>query len=315
VILAGINKALNMQHFKTITDYSKAIGITPPQHPHFDVRRFEENSDRIKTQMPPFRHEFYFIAVRTHGEGKVKSGHNLQFPEGVTIYFNTPFQIQSWDINIEWSGYYIIFSQDFLSSSHYFDRILDDFPFLKIDESQPFTIEPKDLPEVVNIYDKIKDEFRSENADKINLIGVYILELLHKIKRLLNNQADEKSLNEQIHKADLKLLSRFQELIKMGFCCETQLESNAKPHSPSYYADTLSIHPNHLNAVVKSITGHSALHQIHSYILKLAKAELAQTNISAKELAYKLHFSSPVKFSAFFKKYTGVSPLAYRKNN
>ncbi|WP_430814775.1 helix-turn-helix domain-containing protein [Carboxylicivirga sp. RSCT41] len=302
-----------MQHFKTISDYCGAIGIKPPKHPHFDVRRFEENSHNIRTSMPPFRHEFYFIAIRTHGEGKVKSGHNLNFPEGVTIYFNTPFQILSWDIEVEWAGYYIIFSQDFISSSHYFDRLLDDFPFLKIDESQPFTINSKDLPDIIHIYDKIRQEFRSENQDKFSLIEIYVLELLSNIRRLFNKQSDEKKVSEQIQKADLKLLSRFQELIKMSFCCETQLEANANPHSPSYYAHYLNVHPNHLNAVVKSITGQTALFHIHSYILKLAKAELAQTNVSAKELAYKLQFSSPVKFSSFFKKHTGATPLSYRK--
>ncbi|MCL3780672.1 AraC family transcriptional regulator [Prolixibacteraceae bacterium JC049] len=303
-----------MQHFKTITEYSKAIGITPPGHPHFDVRRFEENKENIKTQMLPFRHEFYFIAIRTEGEGKVRSGHNLDFPEGVTVYFNTPFQIQSWDIAREWSGYYIIFSQDFLSSSRYFDRILDNFPFLKMEESAPFKIEKNELPEIINIYDRIKREYLSDNADRFNFIEIYVLELLNQIKRLIHQQTASKTLNEQIHKADLKLLSRFQELVKLGFCCHSNLNDLTNPHSPSNYAKILNVHPNHLNAVVKSITGKTALLHIHNHILQLAKADLAQTGTSAKEIAYKFHFSSPAKFSAFFKKYTGMTPLVFRKS-
>lgn len=303
-----------MQHFKTLYEYYKAIGITPPVNPHFDIRRFEENKEFIRTQMPPFRHEFYSIAIRTFGEGKVRSGHNTEFPEGITIYFNTPFQIQSWDIDLSWSGYYIIFSQDFLSSSHYFDRLLDDFPFLKIDESEPFEIYKYDQPEILNIYNKIKQEFVSDNKDKFNFIEIYILQLLNQVKRLYSKHVGDKTLKEQIRKADLQLLSRFQKLVKTSFYPEAELDASANIHSPSYYASILNIHPNHLNAVVKSITGQTALNHIHDHILQLAKAQLTQTGESAKEIAYMLHFSSPAKFSAFFKKYTGVTPLSYRKN-
>jgi AraC-like DNA-binding protein len=304
-----------MKHFKTITEYSNAIGILPPKHPHFDIRRFEENKEHIRTKMLPFRHEFYFIAIRTYGEGKVRLGHHTQFPEGVTIYFNTPFQIQSWEIDKEWSGYYLIFSQDFLSSSHYFDRFLDDFPFLKIDESIPFEIDQKDLPELVSTYDKIKQEYISDEDDKFNFIEIYVLELLNQIKRLFKKHTNVKTVQEQIHKADLKLLARFENLVKTSFCCASKVETIENPHSPSDYANKLNVHPNHLNAVVKSITGQTALNYIHNHIQKLAKAELAQTNVSAKEIAYNLHFSSPAKFSAFFKKHTGLTPLSYRKNS
>jgi len=303
-----------MQHFKTISEYCNAIGITPPSHPHFDVRRLEDNKYDLKTKMLPFRHEFYFIAIRTEGQGKVQSGHNTQFPDGVTIYFNTPFQIQSWDVDKEWSGYYLIFSQDFLSSSHYFDRVLDNFPFLKIEDSAPFSINQEDLPLVLDIYNKIKQEYSSENDDKFDFIEIYVLELLNQIKRLFKKNTDVKTVQEKIQKADIKLLARFQELIKQSFCCESDLDIIENPHSPSDYAQVLNVHPNHLNAVIKSITGKTALNHIHNHILQLAKADLAQTNISSKEIAYKLHFSSPAKFSAFFKKYTDLAPLSYRKN-
>lgn len=306
---------LSMQHFKTITEYSNAIGILPPKHPHFDIRSFEENMGSMVSHMPSFRHEFYYIAIRTYGEGKVRSGHNTKLPEGVTIYFNTPFQIQSWDIDTSWTGYYIIFSQDFLSTSHYFDRFLDDFPFLKIDESVPFNIDKIDQPEILNIYNRIKQEFVSEREDKFDFISIYVIQLLTQIKRLYSQHVGDKMLKEQIRKADLQLLSRFQKLVKTSFYPEAELDASANIHSPSYYASILNVHPNHLNAVVKSITGHTTLYHIHNHIIIQAKAELTQTNFSVKEIAYRLRFDSPSHFGSFFKKYTGMTPLSYRKNN
>ncbi|PXY02004.1 AraC family transcriptional regulator [Marinifilum breve] len=303
-----------MQHFKTITEYCKAIGISAPKHPHFDIRSFEENMGKVVSQMPPFRHEFYSIAIKADGSGKAITGHHTDFPEGVTIFFNSPFQILSWDIVPDWSGYYIMISQDFLASSHHFDRLLEDFPFLKIDESIPFEISKNDLPEILRIFGRIQEEYLSDHEDKFAFIQSYIILLLNQIKRLFNKQVDAKTANEQMRSADLKLLSRFQKLVKLSFYPDAKIETFANLHSPTYYAQVLSVHPNHLNAVVKSITGKTALNHIHNHILKLAKAELVQTTASVKEIAYSLYFESPNNFSAFFKKNVGQTPLSYRKN-
>lgn len=268
----------------------------------------------VVAKMPPFRHEFYSIAIKADGRGKAISGHHTNFPEGVTIFFNSPFQILSWDIVPDWSGYYVMISQDFLASSHHFDRLLDDYPFLKIDESIPFEINKEDLPEILSIYDRIKNEYLSQHVDKFSFIQTYVLLLLNQVRRLFNKNVDAKIAKEQIRTADLKLLSRFQKLIKTSFYPEAELETFSNLHSPSYYASILNVHPNHLNAVVKAITGKTALNHIHNHILKLAKAELAQTDASVKEIAYSFHFDSPNNFSAFFKKNTGFTPLTYRKN-
>ncbi|PWJ43168.1 AraC family transcriptional regulator [Sediminitomix flava] len=269
---------------------------------------------KVISNMPPFRHEFYSIAIKANGEGKAITGHNTDFPEGVTVFFNSPFQITSWDIVPNWTGFYIMISQDFLASSHHFEKLLDEFPFLKIDESIPFEIDPKDLPEILAIYKRIKEEYTSDKADKFQFIEVYVLLLLNQVKRLFNKQVDANLASKQIRTADLKMLSRFQKLIKTSFYPDTELLADVNLHSPSYYAEILSVHPNHLNAVVKSITGHTALRHIHNHILKLAKAELAQTNDSVKEIAYRLYFDTPNRFSSFFKKYTEKTPLAYRKS-
>lgn len=302
-----------MLHFKSIEEYYKAIGLSMPKYPQFDIRTFDENMGTVNTFMPPFRHEMYFIAIKVEGGGKTLLGDNIDFPSGVTIYFNSPFQIQSWDHTPDWSGYYVLFSQDFISSSHHFDRLLDDYPFLKIDESAPFEIEKDQITKILDIYTNIKEEYLSDHEDKFSFIEIYILQLLNQIKRLFNQRVEANSTTEKIRKADLTLLSNFQELVKTSFYPNAQVEATANLHSPSYYASILGIHPNHLNAVVKSITGQTALFLIHNHILKLAKATLSQTNDSAKEIAYSLYFDSPSHFGSFFKKHTGMSPLAYRK--
>jgi AraC-like DNA-binding protein len=264
-------------------------------------------------KMPPFRHEFYAIAIKADGDGKAVTGHHTDFPEGATIFFNSPFQLISWDIAPNWTGFYIIFSQDFVAKSSYFSDIFKEFPFLKFDRSIPFKIDDDDLQNILNIYENIHKEYFGDAEDKFKIIESYVILLLNFVKRYFTQQVDEEKAQQELRTADLKLLTRYQTLIQTSFYPETILETFSNLHSTRYYAQKLNVHPNHLNAVVKGITGKTALHQIHHHILQLAKSRLAQTEKSIKEIAYDLYFESPNNFSAFFKKNTGLTPGNYRK--
>ena len=302
-----------MKHFKTISDYCKAINIPPPRYPHFDIRSFEENMPTVVREMPPFRHEFYAIAIKAEGEGKAISGYHTDFPEGTTVFFNSPFQILSWDIIPNWQGYYIMFSQDFIAQSKHFNQLLEVFPFLKIDKSIPFEVSEEDVSTLLNIYNIIKREYHSEQSDKFSFIESYVLILLHHIKRYFIRQVPAMDAEQQIRTADLKLLTRFQALVRTSFYPDTQTEPSSKLHSPAWYAQKLLIHPNYLNAVVKNSTGQTASAHIHNHLIQLAKAYLAQSDLSIKEIAYTLYFDAPNNFNTFFKKHSGITPLAYRK--
>ncbi len=302
-----------MNHFKTITEYCKGINISPPKHPHFDIRSFEENMASVRHDMPPFRHEFYAIAIKADGDGKVITGEFSDFPQGCSLFFNTPFQLLSWDIAPNWKGYYIIFSQEFVTQSKVLSKILDFFPFLKMDKSIPFNVPNSQQGKILAIYETIWQEYNNDGSDKFQIIEAQVYLLLTYVKRLFEHQVDADLAASSLKAADLKLLSRYQTLIQTSFYPDAKLETFANLHSTSYYAQKLSIHPNHLNSVVKSISGITALNHIHNHILTLSKSYLAQTDLSSKEIAYSLHFDSPNNFSSFFKKNTGLTPTEYRK--
>lgn len=302
-----------MKHFKTIEAYCKAINIPKPKYAHFDIRGFKDNMPTVVNTMLPFRHEFYAIALKIEGGGKVISGHHSNFPEGSTIFFNSPFQILSWDIVPNWEGFYIMFSQDFIAKSKFLQDILKHFSFLKIEKDMPFKVGEEDAVTILSIYESIQLEYNSNNPDKFQLIESYVLLLLQFIKRYFYKCVTATDATAEIRKTDLKILSRFQVLIETGFYHNTELENHSLLHSTSYYAQELGIHPNHLNAVVKQITGQTAKQHIQNHILSLAKSRLIQTQDSVKEIAYSLYFDSPNNFNSFFKKMTSKTPNTYRK--
>ena len=302
-----------MNHFKTLDVYCEAIGIPTPRHAHFDIRSFEENMPTVVHSMPPFRHEFYAIALKVEGGGVAITGHHTDFPEGSTIFFNSPFQILSWDIVPDWTGFYIMFTQDFIARSKYLQDLLGHFSFLKIEKAVPFELDKEDIAPIITIYNAIKVEYHNDANDKFLLIESYVLLLLNYVKRYFHKNVPENTAAQQIRKTDLKLLTRFQTLIETHFYPDAEVGAFSNPHSTAYYAQKLNIHPNHLNAVVKEITGHTAKRQIQNHLLQLAKSRLVHTQESIKEIAYSLHFDSPNSFSSFFKKQTSKTPNAFRK--
>lgn len=303
-----------MQLFKRIADYCEAINISPPKHPHFDIRKFEDNMPTVIGEMKPFRHEFYAIAIKAEGDGVVVSGHHAQFPQGATVFFNSPFQILSWDIAPNWSGYYLMFTKEFIAQSHHFNDLLSHFPFLKIEEAIPFEVSKKEVEQLLLIFENVWQEYYGESSDKFELIEAWLILLLNFVKRSYSKQIALDESDKIIKKANLKLMARYQALVVASFRGDTIVETFANLHSTSYYADKLNVHPNHLNAIVKELTGQTASQIIYHHIILRAKELLTQTDDSIKEVAYKLYFESPNNFSTFFKKHTTFTPNSYRKS-
>jgi AraC-like DNA-binding protein len=79
------------------------------------------------------------------------------------------------------------------------------------------------------------------------------------------------------------------------------------------YADTLGVHVNHLNKVLKETTGKTTTEIIGSRINQEAKVLLKQTQWNVSEIAYTLGFEEIAHFSNFFKKHNQQSPLVFRE--
>lgn len=77
----------------------------------------------------------------------------------------------------------------------------------------------------------------------------------------------------------------------------------------------LYITPNYLNGICKDMLGKSAGQVIRDRILLEAKRLLVNAEMNVEEIAAKLHFSDNSYFTKFFKKYTGLTPDAFRRQS
>ena len=117
-----------------------------------------------------------------------------------------------------------------------------------------------------------------------------------------------KSKNEQvlIEKKYLPQFTAFQALVEEN-CFKTKKVKD--------YAHKLGISTRTLNTIVNSIVNQSAKTLIDEIVITQIKRLLINSNLSVKEIAFTAGFDEPSNLFRFFKKYTQVSPEAFRKGH
>ena len=97
----------------------------------------------------------------------------------------------------------------------------------------------------------------------------------------------------------------------------TQLvERHHKQHwSVGDYARTIGITATHLNTITRRAVNRSALRVINERVVLAARRGLAYTDRPVADVAQRLGFSDPSYFARFFKRETGLTPVAFRRRS
>ncbi len=147
-----------------------------------------------------------------------------------------------------------------------------------------------------NLQHDIQNRFSTIMA--INLLRCIMLNIYDKIKR--GGEGSEhifKSRKEEI-------FHRFMYLIN---------EHVREHRDVSYYAEKLCISTRYLAEVTKEIANESPKQTIDYYIISEIKLLLTFSEMSIQQIADYLHFPDQSYLGRFFKHHTGLSPVAFRK--
>lgn len=90
-------------------------------------------------------------------------------------------------------------------------------------------------------------------------------------------------------------------------------ENFQKEHSIKYYAERMHLNPKYMSLMIKKVSGRLATQWIDDYVILEAKSLIKYSTMSIQEVAYTLNFPNQSFFGKYFKRHTGLSPKAYRR--
>lgn len=91
-------------------------------------------------------------------------------------------------------------------------------------------------------------------------------------------------------------------------------EYHLQHRNVGFYAEKLCLTPKYLSKLIKTATGRSAPDWIDAYVILEAKNLLKYSNVTIKEVVYRLNFPNQSVFYKFFKARTGMTPSEYRNS-
>jgi AraC family transcriptional activator of pobA len=147
----------------------------------------------------------------------------------------------------------------------------------------------------------IQQEASSASLHQGSMLQALLQQLLILMHRMQPARAEEGSLSKPERK-----LRQFQQLIRQHF---------TEQHKVAWYARQIGVSQAHLNQICQQYFNSNALALIHNVLISEAKRYLIFSDTAVADIAERLGFNEPGYFNKFFKRHTGLSPAAYRRQS
>jgi len=266
----------------------------------FQIHRMEDFVRSIEGIEPPSRQGSYLIGMIDKGTGeKTIGGHRFPVKDH-TLYIVPRRAMHSGRFCAEnIHGYLISFDIDFFVNCAFPRQFISNRFVLK-NEIIPFVhLSTQQGRGIKDIFEAILTEHTTGLCAKREMIALKLLELLIACDRLFS-YSERNSAGLTFH----PLIERFYELVEREYLTNKSVK---------FYADSLNVHPNYLNIILKKYSGQSAKESINNRIIQESKLLLSFSCLIVKEIAYRLGFDDANYFSTFFQKYTGTTPVLFRQ--
>jgi len=253
------------------------------------------------------RRDFYKITLTTCGSSQLLyANRGIQINKPALVFTN-PMVPYSWEGDHAGAkGYFCVFTDEFLHSGNRMDS-LEESTLFKAGGDPVYFLDNAQTDYIYSLFKRMHQELDSEYLYKYELIRNHLNLIIHEAIKMQPAVAYFTPQN-----AASRITKLFLALLEKQFPVDSTQYTLALKKA-SDYADKLAVHVNHLNAAVSEITGRSTTTHINDRILTEAKSLLTHTNWSVAEIASSLGFDYSSYFNNFFKKHTGLTPMALRK--
>lgn len=296
----------------SLDDFYKRNGAPLPEGitreiGHFNVFESEKLFNKNDgTRIMPYSRRAYYKISWLRGKSRAEYADKVIDVQGSALLFATPKIPYHWvPEDADQTGMFCIFTPDFFLGGK--SGVLpDELPIFQPGYTPVFQLSAEGITEIEYIFRKIYREMGTDYKYKYDLLRNLVLELIHYGQKLQPMSALSNSQN-----ASERISSLFIELLERQFPLES-IHQRLSLRTAKDYADRLAVHVNHLNKVLKEVTGNTTTKLISNRVVQEAKILLKQTNWNIAEISYALGFDDLGQFSNYFKKQTSFSPTSFR---
>ncbi len=253
-----------------------------------------------ETEMP-HKHKYYEMCFFTGGGGEHEIDfitHSIKPP---SIHFLRPGQVHLIRRGEAYKGYLVIFSEEFFNLRFQNMEIIPGYPLVSQLENGPIL----NLSEeqylqfhqlIINIENEIGDNAPDVEEIIIAYLKIFFLKLRQNFIKLVSIENEAAGQNR-------KIVYEFNQLVDKYY---NQI------HHVKDFAELMGESPVQLNRAIKEVTGKTASEIIIERLILEAKRLLIYSDLSNKEVAYKLNYEDPSYFARIFRKKTGCTPSGFR---
>ncbi|MCU7616231.1 helix-turn-helix transcriptional regulator [Chryseobacterium sp. PBS4-4] len=271
----------------------------------FNVISVPSNAQDFACQ-PYNKKGIYKISLH-HGQNRVfYADKSVEFKE-YAILFSRPNMVYRFEqIGEQHPGFLCVFTANF------FDQFvnINNYPLFNPESVPLIEISAEEMISFSVIFQEMEKELNADFKFKYDNLRSLILQIVLKALKLIpdsDNQIKESN-------GSIRITSYFKELLEGQFPIMNPSQRMILRH-PLEFAEALSLHINHLNRSLKTVTDKTTTKLIGDRMMKEAKILLVNTEWNIKEISWSLGFEDLSHFNRFFKKNMNTTPSVFRKNN
>jgi AraC-like DNA-binding protein len=278
-----------MSYFRNIENVDLIIDN---KNVNFAIKTFQEievkkkDTDQIEE---PHRHNFYTIIWTIKASGIHTIDLNTIDIQNDMLFFIHPeqvHQVESEDKSPEVLA--ILFTEEFLIKNGITSQFMNALNLFSVEGKINF-LQLDENTEIKKLIQALQEVYQSNEHFKEAKLSAYLKLFLLESFNLKSNKPIE-----SIGEVQPEIVSRFKNLVEQRY---------QEWHKVSEYADKLTISANYLNEIIKKNTGRTAKEHIQNRLASEAKRLSFFTQLSAKEIGFKLGFNDPSHFAKFSKKF------------
>lgn len=273
-------------------------------------------NDAIESSEPHLHvHDFIEISYVASGTGIHILGekeYEVRKGDLFLINYHIPHEFRSYpsDLKAPLTIYNCVFKPDFIDVNlidyKEFSDVIQYLSFrsifsLETDDINDVKILGGENSELEAIFEKMLSEYRQKKAGYLELLRVYLIELLIKLFRVLKSSAENKNGSLTHH---ARLIEDSMQYLKQNYMEGLKLNELASKSflSPTYFCK-----------LFKDYTGITVSEYIQRLRIEEACHLLVKTNYKVIAIAQMVGYKDLKHFNEIFKKQTGITPSMYRK--